>query len=115
MTPKKGRAIDEALTFNIIEATSTSPQGVVLILRDVSKQLESEKAMRSSLERLQLILERSPTATAITRAGTQELIYLESIVDPPDRLPERSSPGSTDALLALVGRHQNRPKYSLNS
>ena len=32
--------------------------------------------MRSSLERLQLILERSPTATAITRAGTQELIYL---------------------------------------
>ena len=76
LTPKKGRAIDVTLTFNIIEATSTSPQGVVLILRDVSKQLESEKAMRSSLERLQLILERSPTATAITRAGTQELIYL---------------------------------------
>ena len=76
LTPKKGRAIDVTLTFNIIEATSTSPQGVVLILRDVSKQLENEKAMRSSLERLQLILERSPTATAITRAGTQELIYL---------------------------------------
>ncbi len=76
LTPKNGRAIDVNLTFNVIEATSTSPEGVVLILRDVSKQLENEKAMRSSLERLQLILERSPTATAITRAGTQELIYL---------------------------------------
>ena len=74
--PENGRAIDVNLTFNVIEATSTSPEGVVLILRDVSKQLENEKAMRSSLERLQLILERSPTATAITRAGTQELIYL---------------------------------------
>ena len=76
LNPKNGRAIDVNLTFNIIEATSTSPEGVVLILRDVSKQLENEKAMRNSLERLQLILERSPTATAITRADTQELIYL---------------------------------------